>query len=54
MTMTAVDVEGAMFAVGSAQAPDAAKAQAALAAMKTALVNNIGATVTQEKALASN
>ena len=53
MTMTAVDVEGAMFAVGSAQAPDAAKAQAALAAMKTALVNNIGATVTKEKASAA-
>ncbi|WP_308633165.1 hypothetical protein [Massilia sp. R2A-15] len=53
MTMTAVDVDGAIFAVGSAQAPDAAKAQAALASMKTALVNNIGATVTQEKTAAA-
>jgi hypothetical protein len=50
MTMTAVDVDGTTFAVGSAEAPDAAKAQAALAAMKTALVRNIGATVTKEKA----
>jgi hypothetical protein len=53
MTMTAVDVNGTMFAVGSAEAPDAAKAQAALAAMKTALVRNIGATVTKEKSTAA-
>ena len=53
MTMTAVDVEGAMYAVGSAQAPDAAKAEAALTSMKTALVKNIGATVTKEKASAA-
>ncbi|HEU4374378.1 MAG TPA: hypothetical protein VFS02_12855 [Telluria sp.] len=53
MTMTAVDVNGTMFAVGSAEAPDAAKAQAALAAMKTALVRNIGATVTREKSNAA-
>ena len=50
MTMTAAQVNGAMFAVGSAQAPDAARAEKALAAMKTALVNNIGATITTEKA----
>jgi hypothetical protein len=49
MTMTAVEVDGTMFAVGSAEAPDADKAQAALAAMKTALVGNIGATITAEK-----
>lgn len=48
MTMTAVDLDGTMYAVGSAEAPDAARAQAALAAMKTALVRNIGATVTRE------
>ena len=48
MTMTAAQVDGAMFAVGSAEAPDAAHAQAALAAMKTALVRNIGATITRE------
>lgn len=53
MTMTAVDVDGATFAVGSAQAPDAAKAAAALGAMKTALVRNIGATVTKEKTTAA-
>ena len=53
MTMTAVDVDGTMFAVGSAEAPDAAKAQAALGAMKTALVRNIGATVTKEKSSAA-
>lgn len=49
MTMTAAEVEGTTFAVGSAQAPDAPKARAALAGMKTALVNNIGATVRSEK-----
>jgi hypothetical protein len=53
MTMTAVDVNGMTFAVGSAEAPDAAKAQAALGAMKTALVRNIGATVTKEKSSAA-
>ena len=52
MTMTAVDDQGTIYAVGSAEAPDAAKANAALAAMKTALVRNIGATVTSEKARA--
>lgn len=52
MTMTAVDADGTTFAVGSAIAPDAAHAQAALAAMKTALVRNIGATVTAEHAKA--
>ncbi len=52
MTMTAVDREGTIYAVGSAEAPDAARAKAALAAMKTALVRNIGATVKSEKASA--
>ncbi len=50
MTMTAADIDGNMFAVGTAEAPSAAQAEAALAAMKTALVKNIGATVTSEKA----
>lgn len=54
MTMTAAQVDGVTFAVGSAEAPDAAKAQAALAAMKTALVRNIGATVSSEKTRAAN
>ncbi len=49
MTMTAAQIEGTMFAVGSAEAPDEARAQAALAAMKTALVRNIGATIKSEK-----
>lgn len=53
MTMTAVDVSGTTFAVGSAEAPDADKAQAAVAAMKTALVRNIGATVSKEKSSAA-
>jgi hypothetical protein len=52
MTMTAAQAEGVTFAVGSAAAPDAAKAQAAVAAMKTALVRNIGATVKSEKSRA--
>ena len=50
MTMTAAQIDGANFAVGSAEAPDAAAAEAALALMKTALVRNIGATITSEKA----
>ncbi len=49
MTMTAAQVEGVMFAVGSGEAPDADKAEAAVAAMKTALVRNIGATIKSEK-----
>lgn len=43
MTMTAAEVDGATFAVGAAQAPDPARAQAALEAMKLALLHNIGA-----------
>lgn len=43
MTMTAAEVDGATFAVGAAEAPDAAQAQAALGAMKLALLRNIGA-----------
>jgi hypothetical protein len=49
MTMTAAEVDGVIFAVGSAQVPDAAQAPAAIEAMKTALVKNIGATVTKSK-----
>jgi hypothetical protein len=49
MTMTATEVEGAMYAVGHAEAPDAGKARAALDAMKIALVRNIGATTATEK-----
>jgi hypothetical protein len=43
-------VDGATFAVGTAEAPDAARAQAALEAMQIALVRNINATVTSQKA----
>jgi hypothetical protein len=53
MTMTAAEVEGAMFAVGTGVAPDAAQAQAAVAAMKTALVRNIGAKVERESTVAA-
>lgn len=49
MTMTAAEVKNTVFAVGTGVAPDAATAQAALAAMKTAMVRNIGAQVTEEK-----
>lgn len=53
MTMTAAEVDGVVFAVGSAQLADAARAPAALEAMKTALVNNIAAIVTKSAASAS-
>lgn len=43
MTMTAAEVDGATFAVGAAIAPDAARARAALPAMRQALLRNIGA-----------
>lgn len=43
MTMTAAEVEGTTFAVGTALAPDAAMAQATLPAMRQALLRNIGA-----------
>lgn len=49
MTMTAAEVEGITFAVGTAQLPDAAQAQKALTAMKTAMVRNISGTVKQEQ-----
>jgi hypothetical protein len=48
MTMTAAEVDGATFAVGAAQAQDPARAQAALEAMKLALLRNIGASAQRE------
>lgn len=54
MTMTAVDIDGTMFAVGTGEAPDAASAQAAVGAMKTALIKNIGATLQSEKTVPSS
>jgi hypothetical protein len=43
MTMTAAEVDGATFAVGAAEAPDEARARAAVPAMMQALMRNIGA-----------
>ncbi|MCC2961862.1 hypothetical protein LK540_15635 [Massilia sp. IC2-278] len=54
MTMTAAEVEGVMFAVGTGVAEDAAGAQAAVDAMKTAMLRNIGATVQRESASAAS
>lgn len=42
MSMTAAEVDGLTFAVGTAELPDAAAANRALEAMRTALINNIG------------
>lgn len=53
MTMTAAEVDDVTFAVGTAELPDAAKAQQALAAMKTTLVKNIDGTIRQEKTTGS-
>ncbi|MGH8806458.1 MAG: hypothetical protein ACREX0_01100, partial [Noviherbaspirillum sp.] len=49
MTMTAAEVDGVTFAVGAAAMADAAQAQKAIVAMKTALVKNIGGTIKHEK-----
>lgn len=43
MTMAATDIDGTLFAVGSAELADADKAQTAVHAMKAAMVRNIGA-----------
>lgn len=52
MDMVAAEVGGATFAVGSAELPEGAETGAALAAMKTALVNNIHGTIKSEKSSA--
>ncbi|AVR95344.1 hypothetical protein [Pseudoduganella armeniaca] len=44
MTMAATDIDGTVFAVGSAELADAERAQLAVQAMKAAMVRNIGAT----------
>ncbi|MFC0168962.1 hypothetical protein ACFFKC_12835 [Pseudoduganella danionis] len=49
MTMTAVEIDGVVFAVGSARLPDGADAMHALQAMQTALLKNIGATLRSNK-----
>jgi hypothetical protein len=51
MTMTAAEAGNVTFAVGTAELPDPAAAQRALAAMKIALVRNIRGTVRHEKTL---
>ncbi len=51
MTMVASEVDGVTFAVGSADLPDATQAQVSVAAMKTAMINNIGGNVKHEKVL---
>ena len=49
MTMTAAEVGDVTFAVGTAELPDAAQAQAALLVMKDTLVKNIGGVIRHEK-----
>jgi len=48
MTMTAAEVGTVAFAVGSAELADATAADAALAAMRTAMLGNIGGSVRHE------
>jgi hypothetical protein len=54
MTMTATEVEGVTFAVGTGTAPDPARAQAALGEMRTALLRNLGAKVERESTAAAS
>lgn len=54
MTMAAAEIDGVMFAVGSAQMADPAKAQLAAVAMKSAMVRNIAGVVTSDKVSASS
>ena len=51
MTMTAAEIEDVTFAVGTAELPDAAQAQAALQVMKATLVKNIGGVIRHEKSV---
>lgn len=50
MQMTAADVSGVTFAIGSASLPDPAAAEKAIGDMKTALVRNINGTILRETA----
>ncbi|MRW87274.1 hypothetical protein GJ698_24700 [Pseudoduganella sp. FT26W] len=52
MTMAATEIDGVVFAIGSAQLADAAQAADALAAMQSAMVSNIGGTVSSRRTLA--
>jgi hypothetical protein len=49
MSMTATEVDGVAFAVGTATLPDAGQTAHALAAMKTAMVNNIHGKIRRER-----
>lgn len=49
MSMAASEIDGATFAVASAEMADATQARAALAVMKQAMLNNIKGSVDQEK-----
>jgi hypothetical protein len=51
MSMSAADIDGVVFAIGSAQLADAAQVPAALEAMQTAMVKNIEGAVTSSKIL---
>ncbi len=53
MTMTAADIDGVSFALGTAELPDAMSAQTALTAMKTAMVKNINGIIRREKSSAT-
>lgn len=53
LTMTASEVDGNTFAIGNAELASAELAQAALPAMKQALLNNIKGTVRSEKSSAT-
>ena len=48
MTMEGVEIDGISFTVGSVEMADAVQAEAALGAMRTALVRNINGTVQTE------
>ncbi len=49
MHMAAAEVDGVTFAVGSAELPDAQRAQAAITAMKNTMVKNVNGTIASEK-----
>lgn len=53
MTLTVAEVKGVTYAVSSAQLPESAKPLAALHALETALLSNIGGTIKDEKSSAA-
>lgn len=48
MTMTAAEVDGSIFAVGSAALRDEVEARRAIGSMRTAMVRNIGGSVSKQ------